>query len=485
MALLKQVPLWLLAATTVCLPGCSRSIAQSPKSPANRSVELVVYSDDFALVQDTREVTVAKGTTRFGIEDVSNMLDQDSVVYSWPDTKDSKIRASTYELGTTDSAHLLKRFLGREVDLVYRADNGREGERQTGILQIADPGNVVVKVGDKLVVNPNATIEASAKAGVVAIPQLSAEVESTIDKQTRLAVSYLTRGLSWSADYAATLDAEVDTMSLECWGSVTNSTGTAFPDAKLTFVAGSPNRAVKDEGRYRDYDGYPASESQSLKVAKPQMQLNGRMETPQAVGELHAYPYKVSATIRPDQTNRVRMMGSDSVSIKRDYAIALSGFDSYNFYTKPQQRINATLSVKFKNAKEAGLGLPLPGGALRFYERSANGAANYIGASTLLNTPQDADVSATLTDVFDVYAQTRVVSTKKIDRRTVARQVEVIVHNEKNRDLDVRLVQDIWGTWKMATESSKSKKLNAGSVEWTVHVPKGGTTKLTYTVNLS
>lgn len=481
---IKVSPIAILAASAIALPGCGVSVAQAPAPAPNRTVELVVYSDDFALVQETREVELGKGTTRIGVQDVSQLMDQNSVVYTWPSAKDTKIRSSTYEMGTNDSAHLLQRFLGREIELVYRGDNGREGDRQKGILQVADTGNVVVKVGDQLIVNPNATIEVPASSGVVTIPQLSAEVESGSSQKTRMGVSYLTRGLSWSADYTATLAPDATKMGLECWGTVTNTTGTEYKDAKLSFVAGSPNRAAK----HKDQDYLIAGQANDVSLPERNERrystVNSRFGEPVTMGELHAYPYKVAATIRPDQMNRVRMMGSDNVAVTRDYAIRLSGFDSYNFYGRPEQRLKATLSLKFKNSTASGLGLPLPGGALRVYEPNDAGTAQYIGAATISDTPTDSVVSATMTDVFDIYAQTKLVATKKVDRRTVSRQVEVLLHNEKSKDVEVRLVQDFWGKWKIGSENEKSKKLNANANQWIIKIPKGSTKKLVYTVLL-
>ena len=322
-----------------------------------------------------------------------------------------------------------------------------------------------------------------------AVEPLSAEVESGSGHKARLGVSYLTRGLSWSADYTATLAPESQTMGLECWGTVTNQTGTEFPNAKLSFVAGSPNRAVTDTGRKaRDMSGFDGDigvVKKSWKMEGGGFQTNTRFESPEAAGELYAYPYKVAATIRPDQMNRVRMMGSDEVKIVRDYAIRLGGFDTSNFYTRPEQRLTATLSLKFKNTKDAGLGLPLPSGAVRVYEPSPSGTVRYIGAATIGDTPTDADVSATLTNVFDVYAQTKLVATKRVDRHTTSRLVEVLLHNEKAHDVKVRLVQDFWGKWKVAEETFASKRLNANSAQWEITVPKGGTTKLNYKVLLN
>ena len=443
-----------------------------------------MYADDFAMVQESREVQLKKGINRIGVQDVSKSMDQDSVVYSWPDAKGTSVRSSTYELGTRDTSHLLQRYVGQEVELVYRSETGREAERQVGTLQVAEPGNIVVKVDKKLIVSPAATIEVSTSNGVVTIPQLSAEVESSINKKARMGLSYLTRGLSWSADYTATLAPTEETMSLECWATVTNETGTEFPDAKLSFVAGSPNRAVKPRRNQRAYEDQSVmSESPASGRLPAELKIYGG--SPESVGELHAYPYRALATIRPDQMNRVRVMGGEGVKVVRDYAVRLPGIEGSYDDGRSQQRLTATLSLRFKNDKASGLGLPLPGGALRVYEPTSSGNARYIGAATIGDTPTDAEVHATLTDVFDVTAQTRKVASRKIDKRTTARDMEVVVHNEKSHDVEVRLVQDFYGKWKIAKESSPSSKLNANSAQWKVRVPQGKSVKLVYTVHFS
>ena len=157
------------------------------------------------MVRDVRRVDLASGRSRVGLQGVSKSLDQNSVVFSWPETKDARVVSSTYDLGMNDSGHLLKRYLGHEVELVYRGDNGREGERTKGVLEVADPGNVRRAGGRQVHRQPNATIEAPADQGIVTLPQLSAEVESNGGRSTDLAVDYMTGGMGWSADYTATL----------------------------------------------------------------------------------------------------------------------------------------------------------------------------------------------------------------------------------------------------------------------------------------
>lgn len=468
----------LALAAVLTQTGCNQAVAQDKSAPAAREVELMVYADDFAMIQETRQVELARGRSKLGLTDISKSLDQESVIFSWPKNKENEVISSTYDLGTQENGSLLSRFLGKPVDLVFRGQNGRESERLSGILEVADPGNIVVRVGDRYLVNPEAEIQAPANAGIVTIPQLTAEVDAKSGGQTTMGVGYLTRGMGWQADYTLRLPREGDQLDLECWATVTNQTGVDFPDAKLKFVAGSPNRAVRNS-RYRyGGGGMPAMSEQSAN----DKDVSGFVSLePQSVGELHAYPYEAKATIKQEQKNRVRMMNTDSIPVKRDYSIALP--DYWGWSANPTARLNATVAIKFANDKASGLGAALPGGAVRVYEPGENGSMAYIGAATLQDTPTDAKIDLTLSNVFDIYAQARRVSEKKLDKRSVRTTYEVVAHNEKSRHATVRLVQPIYGSWKIATETVKSRKLNASQVEWTIEIPAGGEKKLLVAVD--
>ncbi len=481
---MKHETPFLLAALAVVLSyGCAKVEAQASTGkesvdPTRGPIELVVYSGDFAMVRETRKVDLAQGVGRIGIQGVSKALDQNSVLFSWPSRPDAKVLSSTYDLGMNSSGHLLARFLGKEVELVYHGLDGKAGERLKGTLEVAEPGNVVVKANGKYIVNPTATIEAPTNTGIVTIPQLSAEVESKSAGQTDLAVTYMTEGLSWNADYTATLNPSSEEMGLECWATVTNRTGTDFPEAQISFVAGSPNRAVKSEVRYRYQNAGLADSDMSGFSAK----ASTHFLQPQAMGELYAYPYKSTATIRQDQMNRVRMMDSGAVKVKRVYSVALPSVsrDYTSIGGNPDRRISATMGLNFDNAENSGLGQPLPAGAIRVYEPDTSGAVRYIGAASISDTPKDARVNMTLTEVFDVYARVKQVKTQKIDKKQTSREIEITLNNEKSRPVEVRLVQGFGGTWRLASESTKGKKLNAWSNQWVISVPAGGEAKLRY-----
>ena len=442
---------------------------------STRQVELTVYSQDFAQVTEVRTVDLVEGVVRIALGDVSHSLDQSTVLYDWPQGSEAQVTSTTYDLGTQEGQSLLDQLVGRTVTLVYRSETGRATSRETGVLEASSPGNVVVRVGDRLVINPDATIEAPA-GEVATMPKLTASVENGKDESQALTLSYLTRGLSWSADYVMTLDEE--TSELECWATVTNHTGIDFPAAKIKFVAGAPNRAVVDTDTTY---GRPALAAEDMYEMKSRRLGDGGAGEPVYYGELVAYPYESNATLRNNQTSRVLMMKEPKVKVTRDYAIRLPSPGWYG-YRDATERLKATLSLALKNSEEAGLGAPLPMGRVRVYDPSDEGAPVLIGAASIGNTPKDDRIDMTLTEVFNVYARGKLVATRKIDRRKTAYDYEITVYNEKEKATDVRLVSNFYGAWTIQKESSKSTRPDASSAQWVVNAPSGGETKLTYTV---
>ena len=148
------------------------------------------------------------------------------------------------------------------------------------------------------------------------------------------------------------------------------------------------------------------------------------------------------------------------------------------FQGNPDQRLTATLGINFKNDEASKLGKPMPAGAVRVYEPDAKGRPQYIGAASIQDTPRDARVSLTLSNVFDVYAQSKVVKSDKVGKRKVRKTREIVVHNEKAAVQEVRLVQNFYGPFTIISESAKSAKLNAMQRQWSITVPAGGEVKL-------
>src|SRR5712692_3953336 len=458
----------------------SRGLAAAPEPAtpptARQNLELTVYAQDFGMVRELRPMQLAKGSNRLHVPEVSKALDPHSVLLRWQSGAPNppQLVAHSYDLGVDSSDALLKRYLGKPVELVRYGQNGREADRQPGTLMIEADGAVVVQTDDHFYVHPNGTLVAPANGDIVTIPQLAVQAESPAAQTTNLEVAYLTRGLSWSADYVATLSPSSSTLSLECWATVTNRTGVDYPNASVALMAGTPNRAVVPAREEYVSARFPRLASAGDKEAEAHVRefvavgasIGGGAAEP--VGDFHAYRIKSPTTVAQEQMNRLLMLASDKVPITRDYSARLPALSTwedgyYGGTAGPPQRGSVQVALTFYNREKSGLGVPLPQGALRVYEPDRSRSLRYAGAATVENTPRDQKVQLTLASAFDLFTESRIVKKQKLSKHTMRKQVEVILHNEKPIEADLRVVQGFGGRWKVVHESHPHVNLDANT----------------------
>src|SRR5205807_6701370 len=129
----------------------SRGLAAAPEPAtpptARQNLELTVYAQDFGMVREVRPMQLARGSNRLRVPEVSKALDPHSVLLRWQGDAPNlpQLVAHSYDLGVENSAGLLKRYLGKEVELIRYGQNGREAERQQGTLMVQGNGETVVQ----------------------------------------------------------------------------------------------------------------------------------------------------------------------------------------------------------------------------------------------------------------------------------------------------------------------------------------------------
>jgi hypothetical protein len=466
----------------------------STQPGAQRSVELTVYAQDFGLVREVRPLQLAAGSSRVRLLDVSKELDPHSVLLRCQGDAASlpHLVSHSYNLGVENGEGLLKRYLGKQVELVRYGQNGHEADRQRGTLMVEANGQVVLQTDGKFYIHPDGTVVASADGDVVTIPQLSVQVESPAAQAANLELAYLTRGLSWSADYVATLPSRSSALALECWATVTNRTGVDYPRARVSLIAGTPNRAATPPSTPPSYlQEYDAVAYRGRTLASESgVFVAGKLESPrpEAIGDFHAYRIKNPTTVVQEEMNRLLMLSSAKVPVTRDYSALLPSLSSVdNYWGAPSQlrRGSVQVALTFFNAAKSGLGVPLPQGAIRLYEPDRSGSLRYAGAATIENTPKDQKVQVTLARAFDLFTESRIVKKQRLNKRTVRKQVEVVLHNEKPNAAALRVVQGFGGRWKMVSESRSHVNLDADHAQWRVTIPASGKVTLGYTADLS
>ena len=91
--------------------------------------------------------------------------------------------------------------------------------------------------------------------------------------EQQIELTYLTSGMNWAADYNLLLATDNQSLDLNGWVTLNNTSGAAYTDAQVKLVAGDVNRLPqpqRDAARGRSMDGSGGSAAPAGRSAQLQ-----------------------------------------------------------------------------------------------------------------------------------------------------------------------------------------------------------------------
>jgi hypothetical protein len=474
-----------LAVLTLVLAaaGAQAQLASAPK-PERRStlddqqsVAITIYNENLALVKDARKVTLDDGANRVALRDVSaRMRPETAQLRSLSNPGSFSLLEQNFDFDLLTPAKLLEKYVGRTVRVV-KTHPTTGAESTESALVLSANGGVVLKIGDRIETGvPGRIVFDGVPPNLRDRPTLVTELVSRRAGTQDMELSYLTGGLSWKADYVAELNADDSTLDLNGWVTLTNQSGTTYSNAKLQLVAGDVNR-VREELRMAKAERGIAPAPMAAAPAMAQ----------EALFEYHLYTLNRPTTLAENQTKQVALLNASSVPVTKQ--LLVSGNDHYYRTSVGEigQKLKAGVFVEFSNREASRLGLPLPKGVVRVYKRDSAGNAQFVGEDRIDHTPKNETVRLHLGDAFDVTADKKQTDFKRREPTNKASYVfesayEIVLRNAKTEAVTVTVREPVPADWTMLEESQKHTKVAAGTAEWRVNVPAGGSTTLKYRV---
>ena len=160
-----------------------------------------------------------------------------------------------YEYDLLDPDKLLRKYVGREVTLMRnRQEGGTTRQEEVKALLLSYNTSPVWKIGNEIVTGIGADHIRFPELPdtLYSRPTLIWTVQNDGAAKHRVEASYLARSLAWNADYVLTVARDDKAADLNGWVTLTNSSGTAFKNAKLQLVAGDLNRVRQQLGKMMD-----------------------------------------------------------------------------------------------------------------------------------------------------------------------------------------------------------------------------------------
>jgi hypothetical protein len=296
-------------------------------------------------------------------------------------------------------------------------------------------------------------------------------LENSGARKQQIEASYLASNLSWNADYVLTVGRDDKAADLDGWVTVVNNSGTAFRNARLQLVAGELNR-VPTESRIRAMDMVAAAPAK----AREQFQQ-------ESFSEYHLYSLGRKTSVEDKETKQISLLQGSGVPVEKIFVV-----NGQNYYYHNQQTPGAPLKdpvmvyYKFKNEEKAGLGIPLPAGNVRVYQKDSKGGILFAGEDRIDHTPKDENVNIHIGNAFDVVAEHKQTDYKRIDTHVWEMEFEVTLRNHKDTPITVQVNEPIGGEWEMLSSTYKFTKTAAFAAQFNVPVDKNGTSVLKYRI---
>ncbi|WP_374132269.1 DUF4139 domain-containing protein [Sphingomonas sp. 28-62-20] len=469
----------------------SVTVYRAPYRDADEAIDRS-SPDGYALITETRTVTLPAGRTTIRFEGVAGNIFPESAIIAG---LAQGVREKNLDADLLSARSLYDRALGRRV-IIRRTNkvSGKVSEEQATI-RSGVGGAAVVQTGGGVEALrcsglPETILYEGVPEGLSAKPTLSIEVDSVVASTSTITLSYLAGGFDWQADYVIRLAPGGARADIFAWVTLASSDVTSFAQAGTQVIAGKPNR--ESTPSFGDFGSgslslkcWPTAGARRVRYAfappppppppAPAMMamaerasediiVSGTRKVAQEeLGDFKLYRIADPVTVASRAQKQVGLLSKESVQVAIVYA---SDVDAYDVD-------DPIMTIRAKNRREAGLGLPLPAGRAAVFE-AVGGRPILVGESATDDKAIGEDIEFKLGQSPSVTADTD----------------EVI---RKGRRVGYRLTVTNANPWPIAYEAkfaptdgrmtaSATLGRRDGKALWAVSVPANGTATLDYTI---
>ena len=442
-------------------------------------VSLAIYGDGRSVVREVRSVDDAADGGTALIPDLPDDLDLSSL-----SVEIDGVPAASLEIRRDSLApsSLLRRSLGRTVTwLVPVGENGDE-RAFTGTLVNVDGGIVLEIDGRFEAMAPGRLVLDALPPGMTGGLEVQAALQPS-SGDGALVTRYLTPNLSWSADYDAVLSPDADGLVLSGRYAIHNNTATDFEAATIRLVAGDTERLVQQDRMMM------AETAVALRAAPASAPPPPSEAT---LGDVHVYDLAEPIRLSSNRMTRRVLLAPSPVPVEKLYRLEGSGVVPPNSLRRKIEGLRPSVTLEMTNET----GQALPAGAIRVFGALADDGPNappvVLGEARLDHLPEGEKAKLRLGRAFDVTAE-RVVTGYEVTgaaenrwRQPYRASHAITIRNGRAEPVEVTVQEMLNGRdWRIRESSLEPSNRDAGSVTWTVAVPAGGETVLTYSVSVT
>jgi hypothetical protein len=438
-------------------------------------LSVTVYNSNIALVRDVRNLSLPGGLFRLKLMDIAATVNPATVHFrSLNEPEKLGVLEQNYEYDLLEPAKLLHKYVGKEVTLTRSyLDNGTTKREEIKATLLADNNGPVWKIGNDIVTGMYGETYRfpEVPTNLFDRPTLLMSLENSGSRKHQVETSYLANNLSWNSDYVLTVGRDDKVADLDGWVTLVNNSGTAFHNARLQLVAGDLNRIR------------PAASP----MAAGEMAMNKAMRADQFAqenfSEYHLYTLGRKTSVEDKETKQISLLQGSDVPVEKRFVVNGQNFYYHNQYSPGSPlKDNVMVYYKFKNEQKSGLGMPMPAGNVRVYQKDSKGNVLFVGEDRIDHTPKDESLNIHIGNAFDVISERKQTDYKRIDSHVWEMEFEISLRNHKDTPVTIEVNEPIGGDWEMLSSTYKYTKTAAWAAQFNVPVAANGTSVLKYRI---
>lgn len=466
--LFLSVSLSVLSSSIVCAE--NNKIVLDAEKTVNMAIS--IYNNGMGFVRDTREAELERGSNFVSFSGVAEQINPESAMLSGEGVS---VKEQNYNYNLLTPYSIVDNSVGETVKTVrYDEKTGREIFSQAKIIDSVN-GRPILQFDYGIETDfPGRIVYNKLPENLTSQPSLNVRLKNKTPGKKKLELAYLTNGIRWNAAYVAEVGKD-NVMSLNGWVTIDNKSGADFENASVQLVSGNVNtvQAVVMPRMYAAPMKALASDAVMAENA-----MGGVV--PEALGDYYLYELPKRVDVKNNQAKQISLFAKENVRFERVYRARYSLYAGLNLRENEFENAHPEVVFKLTNSEANGLGLPLPQGIARFYEKDVKGNMLFVGESEFPQLAKGGKAELVSGKSFDVALSGKLRNVIKLSKESSEADFEITFKNAKNESVKVEFEQAFNGNWEIVSESQASEKKNASTALWGVEIPANGEKVLTF-----
>ena len=130
------------------------------------------------------------------------------------------------------------------------------------------------------------------------------------------------------------------------------------------------------------------------------------------------------------------------------------------------------------------MGMPLPAGTVRFYQKDNEESLQFIGENRISHTAKNQEMKLNLGRSFDVFVSGSIVGNRKISDKVYEFDAKIKFTNSGDKAADLVFTQSFPAQFTVLKENEKGEEKDIRTYKWKLELPADGTKDLDFSVRV-